>query len=34
VRTGAVLSGPSTDDLGTYPVQIADGDVFVGPRRT
>jgi len=29
-----VLSGPSTDDLGTYPVQVADGDVFVGPRRT
>ena len=23
-----------TDDLGTYPVQVADGDVFVGPRRT
>ncbi len=33
VRTGAVLSGPSTDDLGTYVVQITDGDVFVGPRR-
>jgi 3-phenylpropionate/trans-cinnamate dioxygenase ferredoxin subunit len=32
VRTGAVLSGPSTDDLGTYPVQVVDGDVFVGPR--
>jgi len=34
VRTGAVLSGPSTDDLGTYPVQVTDGAVFVGPRRT
>lgn len=34
VRSGAVLCGPSTDDLGTYPVEIADGDVFVGPRRT
>ena len=33
VRTGAVLSGPSTDDLGTYPVQVTDGAVFVGPRR-
>ena len=33
VRTGAVLSGPSTEALGTYPVQIADGDVFGGPRR-
>ncbi len=34
VRTGAALSGPSTDALGTYPVEIADGEVFVGPRRT
>ena len=34
VRTGAVLSGPCTDDLGTYPVHVVDGDVFVGPRRT
>lgn len=34
VRTGAVLSGPCTDDLGIYPVQVADGDVFVGPRRS
>jgi 3-phenylpropionate/trans-cinnamate dioxygenase ferredoxin component len=34
VRTGTVISGPSTDDLVTYPVRIADGDVFVGPRRT
>lgn len=34
VRTGAVLSGPCTDDLGTYPVEISAGDVFVGPRRT
>ena len=34
VRTGAVLSGPSTDSLGTYPVQVADGEVLVGPRRT
>ncbi|WP_373063821.1 Rieske (2Fe-2S) protein [Gemmatimonas sp.] len=30
VRTGAVLSGPSTDDLGTYAVQVTDGEVFVG----
>jgi len=29
VRTGAVLSGPTTDDLGTYLVQVADGEVFV-----
>ena len=34
VRTGAVLSGPSTDDLGTYPVEVGDGAVFVGPRRS
>ena len=34
VRTGAVLSGPSTDDLGTYPVEVSDGAVFVGPRRS
>ncbi|MDQ8163684.1 MAG: Rieske 2Fe-2S domain-containing protein [Gemmatimonadota bacterium] len=33
VRTGAVLSGPCTDDLVTYAVQIAGGDVLVGPRR-
>ncbi len=34
VRTGAALSGPSTDDIGTYPVQISDSEVFVGPRRS
>jgi len=33
LRTGAVLQGPATDDLGTYPVRIAGSDIFVGPRR-
>lgn len=32
VRTGAAMSGPNTDDIGTYPVQIEGPDVFVGPR--
>ncbi len=32
-RTGAVLTGPATDDLPTYVVRIDGAAVFVGPLR-
>jgi nitrite reductase/ring-hydroxylating ferredoxin subunit len=32
-RTGAVVQGPATDELHTYPVRVVDGVVMVGPRR-
>jgi 3-phenylpropionate/trans-cinnamate dioxygenase ferredoxin component len=31
-RTGAVLQGPATDDLITYPVRLEGNVVYVGPR--
>lgn len=31
-RTGAVLQGPATDNVTTYPVRIEGNDVYVGPR--
>lgn len=31
-RTGAVLQGPATDDLITYPVRVEGDVVYVGPR--
>ena len=33
VRTGRVLQGPATDNLGTYSVRVVGDEVFVGPRR-
>jgi len=30
---GAVLQGPATDALPTFPVRIVNGDVFIGARR-
>ncbi len=30
---GAVLQGPATDALPTFPVRIVNGEVFVGARR-
>ncbi len=30
--SGAVLRGPATDAIATFPVQLIDGDVFIGPR--
>ncbi len=31
--TGAVLQGPATDALPTFPVRIVNGEVFIGARR-
>jgi 3-phenylpropionate/trans-cinnamate dioxygenase ferredoxin subunit len=31
--SGAVLHGPCTDAIATYPVRVLDGVVFVGARR-
>jgi 3-phenylpropionate/trans-cinnamate dioxygenase ferredoxin subunit len=31
--TGAVLQGPATDALPTFPVRIVEGEVFIGARR-
>ena len=31
--TGAVLQGPCTDDIPTFPVLVQDGIVFIGGRR-
>lgn len=33
-RTGEALQGPATDELTLYETRIANGDVFVGPRRS
>ncbi len=30
---GAVLQGPATDALPTFPVRIVNGEVFIGARR-
>jgi nitrite reductase/ring-hydroxylating ferredoxin subunit len=32
--TGAVLHGPCTDDIPTFPVQVLGGVVFIGARRS
>lgn len=32
VRTGAVLTGPATDDIATYAVRVDHGAIFVGPK--
>ena len=31
VRTGAVLEGPATDAIATYPVRVTGNDIWVGP---
>lgn len=33
VRTGAVISGPATDPVMTYPVRVVGDDVYVAPRQ-
>jgi 3-phenylpropionate/trans-cinnamate dioxygenase ferredoxin subunit len=33
-RTGAACHPPAIESVATYPVRVADGTIFVGPRRT
>jgi len=32
--TGAACKGPAVDPVATYEVRVADGKIFVGPRKT